>query len=230
MARLIHNESPLGRISMTGGFRNKRKEETRHYKRLFLIASEGKKTEKSYFERNIRHLIDESNVRIKFVDKSTHASSPLHVQKALASAIEKESDALRTGDEAWIVIDRDQWEKDDLIAVHEWTQEKSTDKCHRDLALSNPCFEYWLILHFEDGNDLSTTAECQNRLKNHINLIKEKNVPQDSIQRVQVEAAIKRAKNMSQKRYGETNQPVESGCTGTTVYRLVEKLLEPTPG
>ena len=204
---------------MTGGFRKKRNEGTRRYKRLFLIAAEGAKTEKSYFERNIRPLNDQ--IIIEVVDKPTHASSPLDVQKILASAIKKESGALRAGDEAWIVIDRDQWKPKAIQAAIAWTQEQSTVKCHCDMALSNPRFEYWLLLHFEDGNDLSTAEECQKRLNDHIRLVKKKNVPAGSFQCEQVEAAIKRA---SKKRFGKSSQSLQS--TGTTVYRLVEKLLD----
>ena len=220
MCRLV----AVWEIIMTGGFRKKRYEGTRWYKRLFLIAAEGAKTERSYFEKNIRPLNDQ--VTIKFIPKPTHASSPRDVQEVLASAIKK-SGALRAGDEAWIVIDRDQWEKEDIQAVIDWTVGKSTGKCHCDLALSNPCFEYWLLLHFEDGKELSTTKECQKRLNNHIRLGKGKNVPKGSFCREQVEDAIKRAKKMdSKRRYGKSNQPLQSGCIGTTVHRLVEKLLD----
>ena len=38
-------------------------------------------------------------------------------------------------------------------------------KNNRGFALSNPNFEYWLLLHFENGDDVATVDECLRRLK-----------------------------------------------------------------
>jgi len=33
------------------------------------------------------------------------------------------------------------------------------------LAVSNPCFEYWLLLHFADGNDIASHRTAPHRNK-----------------------------------------------------------------
>jgi hypothetical protein len=208
---------------MTGGFRKGRTENTRSYKKLYLIASEGKKTEKSYFIKNICCLIDKENIAIKFID--TPDSAPCNVLAVFQDAIKKEDNHLRKGDEAWIVIDRDTWPEDAIREVYQWTQTRPNDKLHRDMALSNPCFEYWLLLHYEDGSNTSTVNDCKGRLKKHLTLINN-NVPEGTFNREHVEQAIKRAKTIKEKTWGETQQPITAGHIGTTVYRLVEKLLE----
>jgi len=168
-------------------FRQDRKEETRSYKRLFLIAAEGANTERSYFDGNIRYLIGENDVDFHIV--SYQDSFPLHVLEALEGEIENRKNELSANDEAWIVIDRDQWKQEHIQEVIDWVNGKPKDIFRRDLALSNPCFEFWLILHFEDGKELFTTEECKNKLKEYIKLNRNK-VPEQSIQREQVKNAI----------------------------------------
>jgi hypothetical protein len=35
-------------------------------------------------------------------------------------------------------------------------------------ALSNPKFEYWLLLHFNDGTGIASSRDCSDRLKRHL--------------------------------------------------------------
>jgi hypothetical protein len=59
----------------------------------------------------------------------------------------KEQRLLKT-DEAWLAVDKDIWIDSQLQELHQWPQEAQ----NHGFALSNPSFEYWLLLHFEDGN------------------------------------------------------------------------------
>ena len=54
---------------------------------------------------------------------------------------------LKQGDQLWLVIDRDpqSWKEKQIALIG---RECSRRKYY--LALSNPCFELWLLLHFED--------------------------------------------------------------------------------
>jgi hypothetical protein len=54
---------------------------------------------------------------------------------------------LQSADEAWLVVDRDQWTTESLKRVHAWCQK--TPNAH--LALSNPKFEFWLLLPMHDS-------------------------------------------------------------------------------
>ena len=58
-------------------------------------------------------------------------------------------------DEAWIVIDRDEWTEEQLARLHQWSNERT----NHGFALSNPNFEYWLILHFEDGDNADISVK-----------------------------------------------------------------------
>jgi len=57
--------------------------------------------------------------------------------------------------EAWLVIDKDDNNDEKLRKVYEWSQSKD----NYGLALSNPKFEYWLLLHFEEGKGVQNSPE-----------------------------------------------------------------------
>ena len=67
-------------------------------------------------------------------------------------------------DEAWLIVDKDQWTDAQLMQLHEWARKGD----NQGFALSNPKFEYWLLLHFEDGIGISSAQDCTARLKEHL--------------------------------------------------------------
>jgi len=78
------------------------------YRKLFLIAVEGAKTEPQYFAMFNNQ---QSVIRIHCL-KGAH-SSPLYVLKRMVNYLKRED--LRKTDEAWLVIDKDQWTDDQLL-------------------------------------------------------------------------------------------------------------------
>lgn len=122
---------------------------------------------------------------------------------------------LRRSDEAWLVVDRDQWEEDQLIQLHAWSQEQE----NYGFALSNPKFEYWLLLHFEEGNAITSSRTCSERLANYLPYYN-KGLDIRRLTLEMIEEAIQRARNRDVPPC--TDWP---RTTGTTVYRLVESIL-----
>ncbi len=111
-----------------------------------LILCEGKCTEPEYFEDIRRH------ARSQLVDIEIDASSG--TPKTLverAAARKKASDRLARKrddvtllyDEVWCVFDVDEHPK-----LSEAKDQAQANGIH--LAISNPCFELWLVLHFAD--------------------------------------------------------------------------------
>ena len=84
------------------------------------------------------------------------------------------------------------------------------------MAVSNPKFEYWLLLHFEDGNGVNI-KNCIQRLKAYLPHFDKNHVEIDKL-KDKIDDAIKRA-NMKDKSH--CKWPAQNG---STVYRLVEKL------
>ncbi len=72
-------------------------------------------------------------------------------------------EALGSSDEAWLVVDKDQWTDEQLDQLHAWARTHD----NYGFTLSNPKFEYWLLLHFEDGTGIASSRDCSDRLRDN---------------------------------------------------------------
>jgi len=117
--------------------------------------------------------------------------------------------------EIWIVIDRDSWHPAELDMLVSWARK---DPGRRFLALSNPNFEYWLLLHFEDAGRLNA-KECVRRLRKYLSG-SGKGVDARCLTPERVSRAIERGERRD-------NPPCEGwprDLGTTTVYRLVKRI------
>jgi hypothetical protein len=180
----------------------------RAYKKLYVIVTEGAKTEPQYFSM-FNH--DDMLFRIKCIN-SKDASAPPKLLGIMKKFLGEES--LKDTDEAWIVIDKDSWTNEQLQSLLDWSKSKE----NFGFALSNPKFEYWLLLHFEDGNSVRSSQECTDRLVAHLPNFRKGFVDITKL-KPGVENAIQRAKR-------KDNPPCEDWpkINGSTLYRLIEKL------
>lgn len=149
-------------------------------------------------------------VQVKCLKRGT-GNAPKHVLRGMRRWLADEG--LRLGDQAWIVVDTDSWLEDQLLELHRW----STEDPRYGLAVSNPKFEFWLLLHFEDGNGAATSAECTRRLRlrlpNYDKTVRPADFPPNTITRAANRA---RARDISPYADWPRTPP------GTTVYRLVD--------
>ncbi|WP_028586105.1 RloB family protein [Desulfogranum mediterraneum] len=181
-----------------------RKAPDRSYRKRFVIATEGKETEPQYFSMfNSKR----STIQVMVLKSKQKTSSGQVLDRLKKADIGKK-------DSAWIVIDRDTWEKQELDQVF--------DSCKAQgykMALSNPMFEYWILLHFEDGNGVNT-GNVKKRLTIQLPHFSKSNVEIHKI-KPGIDEAIRRAER-------KDNPPCEKWplTTGTTVYRLVKELQE----
>ncbi len=188
-----------------------RKCDTRKPRRRIVLSCEGNVTEIQYF-RHFENLRDD--VYIKFVNNRRHKSAPLFVVNALKKYLIEEP--LIGADEAWAVIDYDERPEQMIQCVIDVLDDIGRNA---HLALSNPNFEFWLLLHFEDGIGIQTKKECNTRLAKYISNY-DKNIPDKVF--THIEKAIARAAAID--KHSNTPWPQKSG---TTVYKLV-KLLMPS--
>ena len=132
--------------------------------RLIVIASEGKDTERIYFKALAKEYTN-PRVHVHILERSEdeqNNSSPEHVLKQLNDY--KSQYELEADDELWLVVDKDRWTEAMLSRVAtECSQEVAMH-----MALSNPCFELWLLLHLEDAASLTLEEQMlwmENRRK-----------------------------------------------------------------
>lgn len=193
-------------------FGERRRGELR-YKKLFVIAVEGAKTEQQYFAI-LKNWHRHSVVHVELL-RGKHDSSPSGVLRRMEGRLRQEQ--LKASDEAWLVIDRDQWPNRQLAELHAWSQGRG----NYGFALSNPKFEYWLLLHFEDGTGIRTASQCSNQLKKHIPDY-DKGIDTHKIPLNKIKDAIRRAK--ARDKPPCIDWPRAPG--GTTVYKLVENIIQ----
>lgn len=123
--------------------------------KFYILAYEGDVTEKKYFEdlRQSSMFNDSGSIEtIPLKKEHNGGNSPLDVKKLLSKA--KSEYNFRATDEFWLIIDRDDWEK-----IHHVDFNALYDDCEKEknffIALSNPCFEFWLILHLRKLEDIA---------------------------------------------------------------------------
>ncbi len=110
---------------------------------LFVVATEGKDTERIYFEA-LRKKLQMSRIRLEILSSDNNESAPNKVFERL----QKFQDLydVNQKDQLWVIIDKDHW-KDKMLS--EIAQYCFSQKNYY-MGLSNPCFELWLLLHCED--------------------------------------------------------------------------------
>ena len=203
----------------------KKKKHTKRFEResgksplfkTFLLSCEGAVTERQYFSV----FKDHKGIKIRSLGpkKGKGGNSPVQVLDRMEKAIKKHS--LKTRDEAWIVIDTDQWTDDQFGNIQKWATQDASG-IHRDVAISNPNFEYWLLLHFEDVKGGEAAEKCADQLKKLFPGY-EKKIDTRKITVEMIKTAVDRAKARDES-YCK-HHPDAVGCTN--VYKLVESILE----
>ena len=138
----------------------KRKSQYRDPYTLYVIASEGTETEPLYFthlqsyvnqHQELNRLVKIESLSRKL--KNDTASAPAQILELLDDF--KRKYAIKTGDEMWLLIDRDRQPKANVAQV--------AKKCHQkgyEFCLTTPCIELWLLLHLKGLGDYSLKEQA----------------------------------------------------------------------
>ena len=123
--------------------------------RRYYLIFEGANTERKYFQgidNNRKELGINSQIELVILHKEGDISNFSHPIKLLELIEEKKKALKRDGkfdkaiDRFVIVFDRDSYEKpEDYV---EFIEKASADNI---LTVTSPCFELWMILHYEDS-------------------------------------------------------------------------------
>lgn len=135
-------------------------------------------------------------------------SSPLKM-------VERAARLLRTKgskpDAVWVVCDGDEHaDLDRAIAL--------AAKSGVEMAISNPCFELWLLLHFQDHTARISVSDCSRLLKNHLPRY-DKHVDFAGDFAGRLDAAVARAAQLDRNCSADPRTELANPMTG--VFRLV---------
>lgn len=127
-------------------------EESQEPERVVIISCEGSNTEPEYFETIKEKLSEYISVllEIKIVPKTSNASEPKNVICNLDKYIVEKYDYKSDYDEMWVVWDREKVEsrKKAILEMLPVCKENNYN-----IAMTNPSFEFWLLLHIVDIKD-----------------------------------------------------------------------------
>lgn len=120
---------------------------TKQPEKLYVLAYEGNETEPQYYQALKEQLRYKDNIIKVLSLKRPHLdtkSAPKYVFNQLKNY--KNNHPTNPTDEFWMIIDRDRWKLEECL-----------EKCRLEknffVALTNPCFEFWLLLHHFDVHD-----------------------------------------------------------------------------
>jgi hypothetical protein len=184
------------------------------------VCCEGEVTEPSYFNA----LKAELRIRLVHVEVVGGDVSGSNPKTLVDYAVERKEQAERDArgekddnlkyDEVWCVFDVDAHEH-----IPEAKQKAGTNEIN--LAISNPCFELWLLLHFQDQRAYIERHQAQSACRAHMPLY-DKEVPFELVY-PHYQSAVQRAVELEH--WQETR-----GCAGenpsTGVHRLTERIME----
>ncbi len=198
----------------------KRKSSVRDPYKKIVIAMEGNRTEPLYFNE-VKKKFRSSAVKVELLtrDESDTRSAPVHVIEQLNSY--KKNNRLLDTDKLWLVIDRDRWPQEQL---HDVASRCSTSRYY--LGVSNPCFEIWLVLHYEDLSGITSPEKeqllsTQTTKEKWSEIYSRKRIGSYSQIIEQINNAIINAQNLDRDRTSRWPNSI-----GSRVYKLAESIIE----
>jgi hypothetical protein len=197
-------------------------------KQSVLIVCEGDKTEPNYFKRLGEKLgiLGRNSVEVEIdIEPSNHASAPRSVvtkaNDLKKQRAESESQIVREYDKVYCVIDVEIPQHATLKEAIEMARQAGGI----DVILSNPCFEYWLRLHYgHTGSSYNCNNAVWKDLKRFCKGYDKGIVKDEWFCTDKINSAIRNAKNVL-KQHG-VNADLVTCNPATDVHKVVEHMQE----
>lgn len=140
----------------------RQKKGKRRIRKVIHVLPEGE-TERDYLAMNavVASIQSGERVALKMVRGHKGQTDPASLVRQMKAHLRKED--FRSEDEAWLIIDVDDWTEDQIATAIRWEE---SDRRHH-LAISNPKFELFLLMHYCDAFECSTSADVDNRLRRY---------------------------------------------------------------
>jgi hypothetical protein len=205
-----------------------RRSATRQPRKRLLIVCEGEKTEPQYLEE-IRREKRLSTAHV-LVQQGGLGTAPLQVAQFAKQLFENGDVARRIErrafDHVFVVFDRDRHESyeqalDALERMNMRLRNDAGQPVPVDAVVSVPCFELWLLLHFQDVRASLDCSEACRRVKQHVANYEKGRGGYWAQTKDRLATALERAQQLEgQGRARDDSQPYTA--VGTLVNHLLE--------
>jgi hypothetical protein len=181
--------------------------------KLIVIASEDTYAVRQYFD-----FFRSTRIQFKVLETQGGKSAPEHVLARIDEYMKEYEIGER--DEFWLVLDCDHWVNSghiqNLIRVMQECRQKGIQ-----IALSQPCFDLWLLLHFAEfpTEKNLTRAQIEKKIREAVGSYDRTKVYKLPFDSNCVKAAIKRSKANQRASSEIPDEPQ------TAVHRIIEELL-----
>ena len=193
-----------------------REDSTYRDDRLFIIATEDTYAGQ-YFDR-----LETPRIKIKVLPTTEGRSAPRHVLDRL-NDFKDEFDTI-DDDQFWLMLDTDHWVEPSHVANFRQVCQEAKQRGYK-LAHSNPCFEVWILLHFEELED-TQFSNCKKVLERLQKFNYEKSKIKDlDIDIGKIDAALERTRALEPRHDESSRRGDWPQRTGTHVYLLVQEIL-----
>ena len=197
-----------------------RRQGSRQVRSRFSIFSEGTRTERDYFEL-LRKTVgrgDSRNPLPLITFNSSKGSNPLQLVELAIREVKFER---APGDEVWCVFDVESPQQ------HPYIDDALLRAATKDIscAVSNPSFELWLILHFEQCKRHLSTDEACRRLESLLRGYSRHNKGVASLDEIQANYDVARARAVELESSFPEDTSVAARNPSTSVWSLTERLL-----
>lgn len=184
---------------------------------LVLVVCEGVATEPQYINGfRLAHGANTVRVQIEAPggDPLSLVKRAISLQEQASRAAAREHDENLMYDEVWCVFDVDEHAR--LKEAREVADERGIQ-----LAVSNPCFELWMLLHFTDHGAHLTSKRAAELVRKHLPRY-EKHVRYEDLSGGYADA-VQRAHAL-ERRHAEAG--TDCGNPSTGMHRLTERIRE----
>jgi RloB-like protein len=192
-----------------------RRHRVRRDDRRFVIATEDTYAPEQYF--SAFKLERMSLYVVPTRDGRSSAGAVVHRLKEVHDLARRNGELLED-DQFWVVLDTDRWTQGEHVVGFRRAIKEAEDAGFR-VAVTNPCFELWLLLHVADPPaTIESVEQLVTALRDACGSYSKSRVPIDALM-PGVEAAIVRAETLDTGKSGWPQKP------GTQVHLLVRELL-----
>jgi len=197
----------------------KRKEGTKERKSV-LIVCEGRKTEPIYFKMLLK------KIRLTMADVEVVHRNPAPISVVNCAVKLKKERVVAANQKGSLKVEYEKIYCVMDVDKHE-SLSRAINKAYAngiEVVLSNPCFEYWYILHFvKTGKSFHNGGEVVSELKTHYSTYSKSDETIFGVIYPQTPKAIRYAKQVLKEQH-QNNKDLTKCNPATHVYKIVEFL------